>query len=267
MKIQRKTTLLTVVMLITTGILLSACTINTPVFSADQNEPVSAAEIIPDQSAEFDAETIEADLEETNFASEPDQSAEDIDSTSTSSLSPAEIDTLLFMREEEKLAHDVYIALYDLWGLQIFENIAGSEQTHTEAIKELLDKYNLPDPADTSPEGEFANPDLQQLYNELTEIGRASLSEALKVGAAIEEIDILDLQSALEETTNADIQRVYENLLKGSENHLRAFTNTLSRQIGETYRPQYLSQAEYDAILGGINAQGAGNARSGSRKP
>jgi hypothetical protein len=113
----------------------------------------------------------------------------------------------------------------------------------------------------------FDNADLQQLYDELTEQGKASLSAALKVGGAIEEIDILDLQSALKETNTADIQRVYENLLKGSENHLRAFTSTLSRQAGETYDPQYLSQDVYDAIMASESAQGSKNERGGGRRP
>ena len=168
----------------------------------------------------------------------------------TGELSQDEIDSLLFMREEEKLAHDVYIALYEQWGLRIFQNIANSEQAHTEAVKTLLEAYGLDDPAAGTATGVFINPDLQDLYDQLTVQGSQSLGDALLVGAAIEEIDILDLENALEQTENPDIQMVYQNLLKGSYNHLRAFTSNFARQTGETYQPQYLSLGEYESIVG-----------------
>ena len=156
---------------------------------------------------------------------------------------------MIFMREEEKLAHDVYLTLYELWGLNIFENIANSEQTHIDAVKHLLEKFDIPDPADTSATGVFENSDLQSLYDALIELGSKSLGDALKVGAAIEEIDILDLEEYLQNTKNSEIRQVFMNLLKGSENHLRAFTSTLEKQTGEIYVPQYMSEEAYDAIF------------------
>lgn len=172
---------------------------------------------------------------------------------------------LLYMREEEKLAHDVYVTLYKKWGLPVFQNISQSEQTHTEAVKALLDRNALPDPAQSGV-GVFTNPDLQALYNELTARGEQSLAEALKAGAAIEEMDILDLQERLAQTNNADVQQVFTNLLEGSYNHLRAFTSTLSKQTGETYQPQYLSIEAYQAIVGsntGTGSRGRGAGQSG----
>ena len=175
-------------------------------------------------------------------------------------LSEDEITGLLFMREEEKLAHDVYLALYEKWGLSIFQNIANSEQTHIDAVKSLLDAYGIEDPAAGTAPGEFVNADLQALYDKLIEQGNQSLSEALKIGAAIEEIDILDLEKHLAQTDNASISMVYENLMKGSRNHLRSFTSTLNKQTGETYQPQYLSTDAYQSILGsGIESSGNGN--------
>lgn len=176
-------------------------------------------------------------------------------------LSAEEAASLLFMREEEKLAHDVYITLYELWGQQTFRNIADSEQAHTDSVKALLDRYNLDDPA-TGQNGVFTNPDLQSLYTELVARGSQSLAEALKVGAAIEEIDILDLQERLAQTDNADIQLVFNNLLKGSGSHLRAFTSALQAQTGETYQPQYLSAQAYQTLLGGATG-GQGGRRGG----
>jgi hypothetical protein len=176
----------------------------------------------------------------------------------TGELSDAEIEDLLFMREEEKLARDVYLTLYDQWGLPLFQNIASSEQTHTDAIKTLIDRYGLEDPVMSDDIGVFTNPDLQILYNDLIDLGGQSLVDALGVGAVIEEIDILDLLEALDHTDKADIVRVYENLLSGSENHLRAFVRTLVRQNGEIYQPQYLSQDMFDTIINSAPANGGG---------
>ena len=151
-----------------------------------------------------------------------------------SDLSADEAASLLFMREEEKLARDVYNALYTTWGQQTFSNIASSEQMHMDEIKVLLDRYALTDPALDA--GQFTNPDLQALYTQLVAQGNLSLADALKVGAAIEEIDIRDLQTRMSQTDNADIQQAYTNLMNGSYSHLKAFTGTLLTQTGETYR-------------------------------
>lgn len=165
-------------------------------------------------------------------------------------LSSGEEASLAFMREEEKLAHDVYAFLYDTWGTTIFSNIAASEQTHTEAVLLLLDRYQLDDPAAGLPAGVYQDTLLQNLYAALTVRGTASEVEALRVGALIEEVDILDLQNDLEENIdNDDITLVYENLLKGSRNHLRAFVRTLNNR-GVVYEPELLPPADYEAIIG-----------------
>ena len=153
-------------------------------------------------------------------------------------LSIEEEQGLIYLREEEKLAHDVYVSLYQTWGLNIFQNIANSEATHTAAIKTLLDRYGISDPVGSNPVGVFTNPDLQALYTRLVADGSKSLVDALKVGAAIEELDIKDLQTHLAETDNLEIELVYENLMRGSQNHLRAFTSTLERQTGVSSQPQ-----------------------------
>lgn len=144
-------------------------------------------------------------------------------------LSQAEKDSLAFMREEEKLARDVYIFFYEEYRIPIFSNIARSEQRHTDAIKTLLDRYGLPDPAAGKKPGEFENDDLQSLYNELIARGTGSLAEALRVGVFIEETDIADLQDALLLVNHNDIKTVYLNLLSASTNHLKAFTSTLAK--------------------------------------
>jgi hypothetical protein len=153
-------------------------------------------------------------------------------------LTADEIAGLQFMREEEKLAHDVYVTFYQQYGLTIFNNIASSEATHMAAIKMLLDRYGIADPAAGQPIGVFTNPDLQALYNQLIAQGNQSLAAAVQVGVTIEEVDIRDLQTRLAGTTHADIKQVYTNLMNGSYNHLRAFTRTLANQTGAVTPPQ-----------------------------
>jgi hypothetical protein len=171
-----------------------------------------------------------------------------------SDLSIEESASLLFMREEEKLARDVYNVFATTWGQAPFSNIASSEQLHMDQIKLLLDRYGLTDPA-LAP-GQFTNPDLQALYNQLVPQGSLSIGDALKVGAAIEEIDILDLQTRFAQTDNADIELVYNNLMNGSFNHLKAFSSSLNQQTGETYQPQYLSADQYQIIITSTNGNG-----------
>ena len=175
-------------------------------------------------------------------------------------ISDKERNGLVFMREEEKLARDVYSVLYDKWGVQIFANIAQSEQTHTEAVRTLLTKYNIADPVIDDTVGVFVQSDLQQLYIDLVTRGSVSLEEALTVGALIEELDIADLQKQIADNDNDDIQLVYENLLRGSRNHLRSFISQLTSR-GKTYTPQYITQSEFDAIIASTQETGAGGGR------
>lgn len=274
MKINTKNISRISVLIILAGFALQACT--SPTTSIDQSvvEESAVTSPVSDQ-----VEAIDEVLPETNQESSTEvESASVLDTTSESveaasnvlanGLTRAEVDSLTYMREEEKLAHDVYLTLYDIWGLNLFQNIADSEQTHTDSVAGLLYTYNIPDPADTSPVGEFVNPELQALYDDLVAWGSQSLGDALKVGAAIEEIDILDLEEALTFVSANDIQNVYQNLLSGSENHLRAFTSTLERQTGEVYEPQYMDADDYAAIGSGSSSrgnQGGGNQGYGNR--
>lgn len=187
--------------------------------------------------------------EEGNTSIDPDELDSTLDAIPAASLTAAEAGGILFMREEEKLARDVYLQLYDMWGTNTFNNIGSSEQTHMDAMKTLIDRYGLSDPAEGLGIGEFTDPVLQQLHDELIEQGSRSELDALKVGAAIEEIDIMDLEEYLQQTENQDIGIVYENLLKGSRNHLRSFVSVMENR-GYTYEPQYISVDRYEDITG-----------------
>lgn len=135
---------------------------------------------------------------------------------------------LLFMREEEKLARDVYREMYTLWGLPIFRNIANAEQAHMNAVLRLLNRHGLADPVGDNPPGVFANAELQALYTDLIARGSVSVAAALQAGVDIETADIADLQDALARTTHRDITRVYSNLLRASQKHLAAFSRVLN---------------------------------------
>ncbi len=247
------------------GLLLTGCSPTpTPVTPAAPVATETTTETSADgASAAETTPTAEApSVLNENGAVEGELLGEALASITPGVLSQEEIDGLLYMREEEKLARDVYLTLYERWGTPVFNNIARSEQTHTDTVKELLDRYGLPDPAEGQDVGQFSNPDLQALYDQLVAQGSQSEIDALKVGAAIEEIDILDLEERLAQTDKEDIRLVYENLMAGSRNHLRAFVSVLEMR-GESYAPQYLDQATYDAIVSSSVEPGMGGGIGG----
>jgi hypothetical protein len=138
-------------------------------------------------------------------------------------LTRAEADGILFMREEEKLARDLYRVLSTNHSSRVFRNIARAESVHMAAVGRLIDRHGLSDPVAKDVPGTFQNADLQKLYDRLVASGSSSLVDALKAGVIVEKTDIADLQEHLGETTHRDVKRVYRNLLRGSRNHLRAF--------------------------------------------
>jgi hypothetical protein len=181
-------------------------------------------------------------------------SGSSIDETDeTDELTESDIAGLLWMREEEQLAHDVYTALGADWGLQIFDNIAASESTHIELVTALLERFGIEDPLAGAPAGTFTIPALQELYDELVDDGRNSLIDALEVGALIEEIDIVDLRA--QATAITDIRTTYDQLERGSRNHLRAFTAQLAAR-DVVYEPTRLDDAAYDEIVSGAMERG-----------
>ncbi len=170
--------------------------------------------------------------------------------------SVVEIEAMIFMVEEEKVARDVYNVLYSEWGIPAFANIAKAEQRHMDAIIALLDKYGLENPVAGLDPGVFANLEMQELYESLVEAGMVDEIGALHVGATIEDLDIFDLLHELELVDNEDITVVFNNLLKGSENHLRSFCALLVLYGSGLYEAQYLTQTQVDAILAATRTSG-----------
>ena len=169
-------------------------------------------------------------------------------STASQALTNAEVEGLKFMREEEKMARDVYRTLGDRWNLRSFSNINQAEQRHMDQVKTLMQSYGIADPVVSDEVGVFTNPQLAAMYTQLVQRGETSLPEALKVGALIGENDIKDLRDRLNATANPQIKATYGYLLQGSYNHLQAFVRQIERQ-GGSYTPQVLSQQELKTIL------------------
>lgn len=167
--------------------------------------------------------------------------------TENSNVSTDELSSLLKMKEDEKLARDVYSVLYQKWGSSIFSRISNAENNHLNAIVDLLKYYGS---ADTliSEAGSFSNQDVQSLYESLIAQGAVSLQDAYTAGAMIEDLDIKDLHDEMQLVTDANIQMVYENLEKGSRNHLKAFSRQLT-SVGVEYTPVYITSDEYNQII------------------
>ena len=174
--------------------------------------------------------------------------------SNTITLTTQEKSDLIFLREEEKLAHDVYVYAFAKYGLVPFSNISSSEAVHMSNVLVLLNKYNIPDPVKNNPEGVFTDTVLQNLYNDLIVKVNLSSKAALEVGATIEDLDIHDILGFYSHTSKADIIQVYDLLTCGSRNHIRAYAGQLEMQ-SVTYLPQFIAQVEYDAILAAPHEQ------------
>ncbi len=191
---------------------------------------------------------------DSGFSSET--SEESTESTSTSnetSLSKIEVEGLLFMREEEELARDLYLDLFDAKGLTVFQDISNNaESKHAEKMKQLMAKYGIDDPS-TGERNTYTGQELQALYDELLSQGLGSDDlAALRVGALVEETDIRDINTHLDHVSaeHTDIIASYKNLLCGSRNHLRAFAEQIENETGSSYVTQVLElDTEVRAIL------------------
>lgn len=180
-----------------------------------------------------------------------DLSENEIDLTLT--LTEDEVSDLLFLREEEKLARDVYLYSYNKYGQQIFKNISDSESKHMDSVLELLNKYNIEDPV-LDEVGKFKDEHLQEIYDALIEKSEVSLIEALLVGNTIEDLDIYDISKNEERTDREDILTVYNSLKCGSRNHLRSF-NSLVLNNDVIYTVQYITDTEFNEIVNSSKEQ------------
>ena len=175
-----------------------------------------------------------------------------IDKSLVGDLGDSATAELKFMREEEKMARDVYLTLLTEYGTSttpVFRNIANSEQKHMDNMLAMIDLYDIEDPVKSDSMGVFTDETLGQMYTDLTTQGKLTLVDALLVGALIEETDIVDLREAIDITGEETLACVYNNLLKASYNHLNAFVRAVRAQ-GGTYTPTLLDEKDAASILG-----------------
>jgi len=171
-------------------------------------------------------------------------------------LNTDEIVGLKYMREEEELARDLYMAIYNTKGLTVFNTISTkSETVHAQKMLDLLNTYGEADPSTGIP-STYTDPALQSLYDLLLNMSTGATStdlDALMVGALVEETDISDIndRKALVQPVHALIIQTYDNLLCGSRNHLRSFVSQVELLTGQPYVAQVpVLAAEVAAILG-----------------
>lgn len=169
-------------------------------------------------------------------------------------LSDSQAATLRHMREEEKLARDLYLYFDARWGSRVFANIAASEQMHMDQILSFLQAYGLSDPA-TTVAGTFNDVALQQLYDQLATRGGTSLLEALRAAAYVEEVDIRDLRLAADAASDTSLQQMYLNLTSASYSHLNAVAGQIEI-LSATYSAQVLDAADVATILSGAGVAG-----------
>lgn len=175
-------------------------------------------------------------------------------------LMAEELDGLLYMREEEKLARDVYLTLDSYFDTNIFGNIASAEQKHMDSVKNLINKYGLTDPIENEDDiGSFTVLKFSEFYDNSTS-NDVTIEEAIRTGIEIEETDIIDIQEFINETNNTEIRNVYENLLRGSRNHLRAFVRQLE-SMGIVYKASFIDQTTADAIVDSPTERGSSKNR------
>ena len=262
-----------ILFLLAASMLLAACGTAAETASAAQDDSVAAAAAVTDTDGAVQDETVQEEAAVFEDTSQDTAvsgygangngygqggSGQGTPITPSGELSEVEIEALLYMREEEKLARDVYLTLHEEWGTPIFSNIANSEQAHMDAVLYLIESFGLEDPAAGLGVGEFQIQDLQALYDQLVNQGQDSPEAALLVGGLIEEVDIKDLEENIAAAVNPSVIQVFENLLSGSINHLKGFARNYVNQTGNSYTAQYMSQEAVTEIIGTASGQGNG---------
>ena len=142
-------------------------------------------------------------------------------------LTAAQRSTLQANAQEEKLAHDLYTEFAARYDDPVFDRIAASETRHLEALRTQLARYGIPDPTAGLASGRFSDPTVKATYDRLLAKGLTGEPAALGVGRTVETTDIADLRAAAQGLTAPDVQRVYQQLLSASQQHLAAFEHRL----------------------------------------
>jgi hypothetical protein len=220
--------------------------------SLEEAVPETSTSDASDETASSEDEVIPETTASDETAGVPDADEEEDVSpeTTASEMSDETKQDLQFLREEEKLARDVYLHLYEVWDASIFNNISKSEQMHMDRVGALLEAAGIEDPIIDDTVGVFVDETLDGLFDDLVALGETSLIDALIVGATIEDLDIHDIEEMITHTDDPDALSVYVPLMCGSRNHMRGFMNQLVAADG-TYEAQFISAEEMATILAG----------------
>jgi hypothetical protein len=172
------------------------------------------------------------------------------EATSVPELTDAQKYTLAYMWNEEKLAKEIYLALYGVWEGQtvtLYNIATQSETRHIAAVEGLVEAYdinitNLDDYNESYSEaelralapGEYAIPELQELYDTLYIEGSSSEQQALEVGCKVEVRDIADLNESIAIASGIDdLVSTFELLRLQSYQHYKEISDTL-KSMGVT---------------------------------
>ena len=137
--------------------------------------------------------------------------------------------SLEYMYEEERLAKEVYLSIYQKQPVrQLYRIATNSETRHISAVEALARKYGVR----LYPQrvGVYRNPHIQSLFNSLYAKGVRSQKDALEVGCMVEVTDVEDLNRYIATAQRAgasDVVQTYEFLRRGSYNHYWAFDRGL----------------------------------------
>jgi len=147
----------------------------------------------------------------------------DLTDVASGTLTDSQKSAVAALAEEEKLAHDLYVAFADQYGTRTFTRIANAETQHLAEVRVILERYSITDPTAGREAGTFATAATQDLYNKLLADGSTGVDAASTAARTVESTDVTDLKSAVVGATAPDVLQVYANLLAGSQRHLVAF--------------------------------------------
>ncbi len=146
-------------------------------------------------------------------------------------LSPREIDDMNYLIENEKLLRDYFNVMYNKYNLSLFQNVAKSEQSHLNFLAVKFLRYDLKNPTEEKPAGEYVNPELQQTYDIMIAKGETNIYAALLAGSSKVKEDVEDIPLMIDQFEgNADIVLIFSNILIESQKNREVLEQELKVQ-------------------------------------
>ena len=129
-------------------------------------------------------------------------------------------DMLTYAIQDEYMARAEYTAIMDKFGAgRPFSSIKNAESTHIGWLNGAFSEFGLAIPPDRGADRVILPASLKQAYQS-------------GVQAEIDNIAMYDRfisTTLVQDPKNANLKQLFENLKRGSENHLKAFRNQLSK--------------------------------------